>query len=101
AFNIDEITFTLETTATEEEAIAAGFLVSPNPVMGRLQVQLPSSGWRMAESRLELFGADGRFLRSFPVAGSQTELDFTGQVAGTYFLLLTDGTRAMVRRIVK
>ncbi|MEL7159651.1 MAG: carbohydrate-binding protein, partial [Bacteroidota bacterium] len=101
AFNVDEITFTLKTTSTEAEATRAGFSVSPNPVVDKLQVRLPAGDWQTGNSRLQLFGADGRQLREYPVAGRATELDLTSFASGTYFLLLTDGTRKLVRRIVR
>lgn len=101
AFNLDFLTFTLQTDATEEAAIAAGFLISPNPVQDVLRVQVPTTGWSGTTPELQLYGTYGEMIRRFPVAGDSLTIQIGDLPAGAYFLRMTDGPRTLVRRVVK
>lgn len=101
AFNLDFLTFTLETDATEAASIAAGFLLSPNPVRDVLRVEIPTAGWSAGLPDLQLYGTYGELIRRFPVTGDSLNINLGDLPAGTYFLRLTDGPRTLVRRVLK
>ena len=100
-FNLDFLTFTLETDAAEDAAIAAGFLLSPNPVRDVLRVQVPTAGWAGSTPEVQLYGTYGELIRRYPVTGDSLTLQLGDLPAGAYFLRMTDGPRTLLRRVVK
>jgi len=99
-FNIDFLTFTLESNATEEEAISAGFLIAPNPVADQLSVQLPTSSLTSSTGRLQLYSSTGALLKTFPVSADTMRINLDFAPAGTYFLRFADGEKSLIRRLV-
>jgi len=78
-FNIDNVTFELIPDATEEASIAAGFLVSPNPVSDILSVAVPTTGWQGTTPEVQLVNSLGQCLRRYPATGTQLQLQRIGQ----------------------
>ena len=98
AFNLDNITFTLEAVNTEEAAAAAGFSIGPNPTDGTLVVQLPPT-LDPASTRLQLTDLLGRSVAQFRPTASRTTLRLPSVASGTYLLHLRSGTQHWVRRV--
>lgn len=98
AFNLDDIIFTLESTATEAEAIRAGFTLSPNPADEVLTVNLPSAF--APGGQLTLFDAAGKALKSYAVNGIRTTIAVDELPAGSYLLRLTNSRQNLVRRLI-
>lgn len=99
AFNTDRLTFRMESTAVEEEASAAGFTASPNPVRSRLHVRIPAA-MANGQAVLQLFNAAGAKLMEQTVNSETTELTLSAVPAGTYLLRLNHAGRTLTRRIV-
>ena len=99
AFNLDNITFTLEAVNTEAAAEAAGFTAQPNPTNGMLQVQLPET-LVPAAARLLLTDLTGRTVAQFHPTDTRSILDLSRIGAGSYLLRLQDGDRHWIRRVV-
>lgn len=79
------------------------FKVSPNPVKDKIQVktEIHSQG-----ARFELFSAGGQQLFVFPEntltpGAAEFKIDMSGFPAGSYFLVLKDGSHASSTQIVK
>lgn len=100
-FNIDNITFELIPDATEEASIAAGFLVSPNPVSHVLNVSIPTNGWQGQTPEVQIINSFGQVVRRYPTTNNQLQLHLGDLPKGTYFLRMTDGPRTLIRRVVK
>ena len=101
AFNVDELTFTLQSTSTEEASIAAGFGVAPNPVSDEVTLTLPTEGWMDSSLWVDVIDLRGRRLRQHFVSGSTATLPVADLPRGVYVLRLTDGRRTLVRRVTK
>ncbi len=99
AFNLDRMVFTLETNATEDESISAGFMLSPNPADDQLKVRLPAS-LNANNALLQFYAASGAKVAEYQAAGDLTSIDVTRLPAGTYFLRLTDGEKNFIRRLI-
>lgn len=100
-FNLDFLTFTLETNASEAAAIAAGFTFAPNPVKDVLNVQLPTGYWSGNTPDLELVSSYGQLLRRYLTPGNNLRLELSELPAGIYLLRMTNGPQTLVRRLVK
>jgi len=99
AFNLDRIIFTLESNATENESIADGFLISPNPADKQLRVEFPA-GLNANRTLLQFYAASGAKVAEYPAGGLNGSIDVSGLPAGTYFLRLTDGENKYIRRLI-
>lgn len=99
AFNLDRIIFTLESNATEEQSIAGGFSLSPNPADTQLQVGLPAS-LNANNSVLQFYAASGAKVTEFRATGPSMLLDISELPSGAYFLRLTDGETNFIRRLI-
>lgn len=99
AFNVDRMIFTLESNATENESIADGFLISPNPADTRLQVTLPT-GMDINRATLQFYAVSGAKVAEYKATGLSETLDVSNLPAGTYFLRLIDGEKKYIRRVV-
>ncbi|MEM9930511.1 MAG: cellulase family glycosylhydrolase [Bacteroidota bacterium] len=98
AFNLDDIIFTLESTATEAEAIRAGFTLAPNPAREVITANLPASF--SSGGNLSLFNAAGALVKTQAVNGSSAQITVEDLPAGAYTLRLSNGKRTLVRRVV-
>jgi hypothetical protein len=99
AFNVDRMIFTLESNATEEQSIAGGFTLSPNPADTNLQVGLPAN-LNVSNSLLQFYATSGAKVAEYQATGTSTTLDVSELPAGTYFLRLTDGEKSFIRRLI-
>ena len=100
AFNLDNLIFTLKSTATEEESVRAGFTVTPNPASDVVRVELPAD-LHPARTNLMVISMTGRIVRTELGFGSGQTVSLGTLPAGTYVLRATDGERNYLRRIVK
>lgn len=99
AFNLDRIIFTLESNATEDESISAGFMISPNPTDSKLEVRLPNN-LDLNAARLQFYSAAGAKVKEYPAASRSVSVDVTDLPAGTYLIRLMDGEKNFIRRLV-
>lgn len=99
AFNLDRMIFALESNATEDESIAEGFLLSPNPADDELSIQLPA-GLNTATGLLQFYATSGAKVAEYKATNRTTTLDVSNLPAGTYFLRLTDGEKDFIRRLI-
>ncbi len=100
AFNLDNLTFTLESTSTSEiDATQAGFKVSPNPTEGMLNIEI-AEALKDNTTRLELFRVTGEKLSTFKVDETSARLDLSAFAGGLYLLHLVNEEVSLVHRIV-
>ncbi len=78
------------------EQTAAAFLVMPNPATDVLTVQVQN-----ATGLLELFDATGRSVQRITVRGTTSTLDLGHLNSGLYLLRYSNGSEAVVQRIIK
>lgn len=98
AFNLDDVIFTLESSATEEEALRAGFTIAPNPADEVVSIGLPTAF--AGGCQLTLFNAGGAKIGTYLARGNSTELDVSHLPAGNYLLQLANNKASFIRRIV-
>ncbi|MEM6698263.1 MAG: cellulase family glycosylhydrolase, partial [Bacteroidota bacterium] len=100
-FNIDYLTFTLETTSftAELDATQAGFKIAPNPTEGILNIEIAST-LRNNATRLELLDARGKRVGSFDLDGATTALDLSVFASGLYLLRLVNEEVSLVHRVM-
>ncbi len=74
--------------------------VYPSPVQTIcvVEIKAPLAG---GEATLRIFDTNGRAVLTSKVRSSRTDVDFTAQPAGIYFLRIDNGARTEVRRILK
>ena len=99
SFNLDRMIFTLESNATEDQSIADGFTLSPNPADTQLQVKLPVS-LDVNNSVLQFYAASGAKVAQYQVTSALMNLDVSELPSGAYFLRMTDGEKSYIRRLV-
>ena len=99
-FNLDLLTFTLESTSTEEAASAAGFTVAPNPVRDEALFTVPMGSDHGDNRVIELLDARGVVVRKVAVTGPTLRLEMRDLPAGVYLARLA-GRRPLVRRLIK
>jgi len=103
AFNIDNLTFTLEeatTSLNEVDNIAKGLSIAPNPTHGVLNINLKNA-LKDPNNRLELFRITGEKVATFRMDGEATSLDLNKYESGLYLLRLVNDDINLVHRIVK
>ncbi|MEL7530444.1 MAG: cellulase family glycosylhydrolase [Bacteroidota bacterium] len=100
AFNVDNITFTLEAANAIDPAASRPQLhISPNPTTGLLKVELePTFGAQSA--RLELYTLTGKKLTTFSIRGGSNELDLGELARGLYLLQLVSEDGRSVQRLM-
>ncbi len=100
AFNVDNITFTLEAASSiEPEAAQTHFMVSPNPSTGLIQVEL-LGGSRYQRTQVELYGLNGQKLKTVSLSGRSTEIDLGDLVPGLYLLQLVGEDKRSAQRLL-
>ena len=101
AFNLDRITFTLESVdhIAEQDAVEAGFLVSPNPVSGVLNIEVPEN-LASAKSTVELLNVTGERIANFIVIEKSMKIDVSSFSKGQYVLRLVNAEMTLVHRIL-
>jgi hypothetical protein len=74
--------------------------VYPSPVQTIcvVEIKAPLAG---GEASLRVFDTNGRAVMTSKVRNSRTDVDFTTQPAGIYFLRIDNGARTEVRRVLK
>ena len=99
-FNIDRLTFNLETVSNHDlDAAEAGFKISPNPTAGILNVEL-TEALLNDSTQLELFRVTGEKVGTFKMDGTTTTLQLEGFASGVYLLQLVNEEVHLVHRIV-
>ena len=99
-FNVDNITFTLQSTnAVDPDAAMAHVIISPNPTDGNLHIEVPDA-WSHKNVQLDLYSTTGEKVQTYPVQGSSISLDVSRFAKGVYLLHLTGGDVNVLRRIV-
>jgi len=100
-FNIDKLTFNLESVVqvTEADATQAGFKVSPNPTEGLIVVDL-SNPLQNQHLQLELLNITGEKVGTFNTTGASTTLDLGRFSSGVYLLRLVGDQTNLVERIM-
>jgi Secretion system C-terminal sorting domain len=95
--------FYTEGPVSNDVTTAQRFFVSPNPSAGAYHVELEGFAGQSVE--IEVYDLQGRSLyhRNAELAGGhlQTQLDLSGQPAGTYLLRLRAGDQLLSRTLVK
>ncbi|MEM6346063.1 MAG: cellulase family glycosylhydrolase [Bacteroidota bacterium] len=100
AFNVDNITFTLEAASSiEPEAAQRHFMVSPNPSTGLIQVEL-LGGSSYQGTQIEVYGLNGQKLKTVSLSGSSTEIDLGDLVPGLYLLQLVGEDKRSAQRLL-
>ncbi|MPR33614.1 Ig-like domain-containing protein [Salmonirosea aquatica] len=86
--------------ANEPTFSATWLKVYPSPVQTICVVEMdtpPATG----EAQLQVFDTRGRSVFNQKIHAARTEVDFTSQPTGLYFLKIENGGRTAVRRIIK
>ena len=97
AFNVDYLTFTLESSNTEEQSRAAGFAVSPNPARAEVSVTLPAA---FGSGTLSVINAAGATVRTYALDAGTHLLPIGELKAGLYVLRFGNGRDRLVRRLL-
>ncbi|RMF00086.1 MAG: T9SS C-terminal target domain-containing protein [Bacteroidetes bacterium] len=84
----------------EEQSLAAGISLSPNPTKDRALVSWPAAG---GYSSLQVWSLDGRLLQEQALVASQTqfELDLAEMPVGTYLVKLIGESATQTLRMIK
>jgi len=100
-FNLDKLTFTLESSTDVEDIdnIESALSISPNPTNGLLKVDL-SDELRNSDNELGLFRLTGEKVGIFPLVENFATLDLTDYASGVYLLRLMNNDVNLVRRVV-
>ena len=100
-FNIDRLTFNLETLDVADlDAAQAGFKLAPNPTQGLVNVDL-SNSIESNDVQLELFRMTGEKVATFKTTGNSTTIDLSPFASGLYLLQLIAEEVNLVQRVVK
>jgi len=101
AFNLDKLTFTLEssTSVADLSDKENGFVVSPNPTGGLVNVDL-SEVLRNSDNQVELLRLTGEKLGTFQINENSSVLDLTKFASGVYLLRLQNEDVNLVQRVV-
>ncbi|MBR9920521.1 MAG: T9SS type A sorting domain-containing protein [Bacteroidetes bacterium] len=98
-----EVGETAVTTAVKTVLEEAGIMLSPNPVLDALQLQVNLD--EQADIQLEVFNATGQLMQTraltLPSGEMQLELDFTTYADGLYLIRLTDGASMRSFKVMK
>jgi hypothetical protein len=95
------ITFTIPKGIEENSSDVFGFTVSPNPSGGIFTLVI--TGIRDAEAAITLSDINGKEIyseRGIPANEQKKEINFTGYPKGTYFIKVSAGRRAAVKKLV-
>ena len=95
------ITLTLTKGIEENSSTVFGFTVSPNPSRGIFSLVI--TGIRDAEATITLFDINGKEIyseRGIPANEQKKEIHFTGYPKGTYFIKVSAGRRAAMKKLV-
>ncbi|MEM8524835.1 MAG: cellulase family glycosylhydrolase [Bacteroidota bacterium] len=100
-FNVDYLTFTLETASStaETNAIEAGFKIAPNPTEGILNIEV-AEVLKKHSTHLELFDMTGKRIATFELDRTATTLDLSAFANGLYMLHLVNDEVSLVHRVV-
>lgn len=74
--------------------------IYPNPTKGKLTVEITGSTRDVAEL-VAIYGIQGQLLLQQAASSSHTDLDISGQPAGTYILRINAGQKTTYWRIIK
>ncbi|MEM9819837.1 MAG: LamG-like jellyroll fold domain-containing protein [Bacteroidota bacterium] len=94
-----------QTTSTQEEAALQSYLsIYPNPTSGEVTIEVKGAGAN--DLQLEIFDLTGRLIQQEQIgrlnnAEVRHQLDISQLVNGLYLLKVMDGTKVMVRQLVK
>ncbi len=101
-FNLDRLTFKLESTTQVDEIdyTEKGFSISPNPTDGILNIDLLDA-LVDKDNHLELFRLTGEKVGSFRMDGKSNLLDLSNFANGSYLLRLANEDTNIIQRIVK
>ncbi|WP_068218503.1 cellulase family glycosylhydrolase [Lewinella sp. 4G2] len=101
--NIDELTFTLQSTSTTEVVAGHGTDLYPNPVGAELRFTLPKGqgGQVDASGTVSVYNAAGERVREVQAAGNTLDIDVADLSAGSYVLRYVTDARTTVYRFVK
>ncbi|MFK7923030.1 MAG: cellulase family glycosylhydrolase [Bacteroidia bacterium] len=101
AFNVDDLTFTLEAANSIDELDArqAGFSVFPNPTKDILHIEI-SDALQDRHTQLTLFTASGEKVGTFDLNGTSTTLDLADLASGLYLLQFVNDEVSLTHRIV-
>ena len=99
-FNVNNFTFSLLSVGVDEvDAVEAGFMVSPNPSNGAINVEL-TNALHSKNLHLELFSITGEKLNNFQIDEANTSLDLSNYSSGLYILKLVGDNVDLIHRIV-
>ena len=76
--------------------------VFPNPVSDQLRIQFASREGKNVHFAIRDIWSNDRFRGDWNAGfGQEQRIDMSGLAAGIYFIVITDGNRQMVRKLVK
>lgn len=101
AFNVDNLTFTLEAANSIDQldATEAGFTVYPNPTKDILHIEIAEE-LQDRNTQLSLFNANGDKVSDFDFVGTSTSIDLSDLSSGLYLLQFVNEELSLVHRVV-
>jgi endonuclease/exonuclease/phosphatase family metal-dependent hydrolase len=97
------LTVSLPTTVTSlGELTQDNWLMYPNPVVTQLTLQVPAE-WQQAANTVVVYNAQGVALQQQTIAANQANisLNFEALPTGAYYLIIRQGTKTSLQRILK